>query len=266
MTARPASLPMYDVDRAAVQAWWQGVLRALREEGVFDAPGTLAWPDDLQAHWRDPRLLLSQTCGYPLVTTLGSRVQVVGAMAYTAPGGEGIGYRSALVAREDDGAAIEDFRGRVAVVNAPDSHSGSNALRGVVAPLARGGRFFGGTRVSGSHRQSLQALQDRSADVAAIDGITLAGLRRHRPAQLAGLRVFGWTPVAPGLPLVTAAATSAPTLRALQRALLAACADPALATRREALFIGGFEVVPASAWQPVDDLRIAAARALEAED
>ena len=96
MNDRIASLPMYDFDRDAVEAWWRGIALALQAEGVSGVPSALEWPDDLGAHWRDSRVLLSQTCGYPLMTTLMGDVQVVGAFCYTAPGCFGIHYRSEL--------------------------------------------------------------------------------------------------------------------------------------------------------------------------
>lgn len=252
---RTASLPMYDADPEAVEAWWHAISRALHAQGVADVPAFLDKPVQLDAHWRDPRLLLSQSCGYPLVTSLLSTVQVVGAFRYTAPGCSGLAYRSELVARIDDAESIEGFRGRVAAINSPDSHSGCNALRGRVAPLARNGAFFAGQLVSGSHRRSLAAVQSGAADIAAIDCVSLAGLRRRHPELLRGLRVVGSTDQAPGLPLITSAATPPADLAALRRALQAACGDPTVADARAALFIGGFQVVPADAWQVIEDVR-----------
>ena len=252
---RLASLPMYDADPQAVEAWWRALSRALHAQGVADVAERLDWPLELDAHWRDPRLLLSQACGYPLVTSLRSSVQVVGAFRYTAPGCAGIEYRSELVARIDDAESIEGFRGRVAAVNSLDSHSGCNALRGFVAPLARDGAFFGDHLVSGSHRRSLAAVQSGAADIAAIDCVTLASLRRRDPALLRGLRVVTSTATAPGLPLVTSASTPPDELAALRSALHAACGDPSTADVRDALFIGGFEAVSTDAWQVIEEVR-----------
>ena len=259
MNDRIASLPMYDFDRDAVDAWWRGIALALRVEGVSGVPSSLEWPDDLNSHWRDSRLLLGQTCGYPLMTTLVGDVQVVGAFCYTAPGCFGIHYRSELIARIDDADAIEAFRGRRAVVNSLDSHSGANALHGLVAPLAVDGIFFSHWSVSGSHRRSIEAVRSGSADIAAIDCVTLEALRRHAPESLRGLRTIGSTAAAPGLPLVTAAGTTAADLHTLQRALFSACRDAALSDVRDALLIGGFEVVGVDAWQPIEAMRRIAA-------
>ena len=126
--------------------------------GAIDVPEFLDQPVELDANWRDPRLLLSQACSYPLVTTLRSRVQVVGAMHYTAPGCSGLAYRIEVIARIDDARNIDGSRGRVAAINSPDSHSGCYAVRGLVAPLARNGTFFADQLICGSHRRSLAAL------------------------------------------------------------------------------------------------------------
>lgn len=248
LPTRPAALPMYDLQPDAVQGWWQGLAAALRREGVAEVPDRLTWPDDLEAHWLQPQLLLSQTCGHPLVTRLWDAVQVVGAMRYAAPGCEGIHYRSLLVAREGEAGGLAALAGRVAAVNDPGSYSGCIALRRAVTALGGDERFFGRTIFTGSHRASLAAVRQGAADMAAIDAVTYALIQRHQPALLQGLQVIGRTPLAPGLPLITALQTPAQEVQALQRGLQAACADPRLAAERRALLIEGFGAVPASAW------------------
>lgn len=249
-------MPMYDADRGAVQAWWRGLQSALRADGLQDVPDALTWPADLHAHWRDPDLLLSQTCGYPLVTQLHASVQVVGAFRYTAPGCAGISYRSALLVRRDEaGAGIEAFRHRVAAFNDRDSHSGFNALRALIAPLAVDGRFFAAAIPSGSHRASIERVRSGRADLASVDAVTWAGWRRANPASADGLKVLGWTDAVPGLPLITAARTTPDDLARLRRALAAACADPSLATPRAALWIDGFVPTDAAPWQVIDRQR-----------
>mgnify|MGYP004707558051 FL=1 len=177
------------------------------------------WHSELLPHWRDENLLLSQTCGYPLVALL-PEVQLVGAFQSSAQGCEGLRYRSWLVARkEDENLTLSDFRGRRAVCNSEDSHSGYNSLRYVIAPLARAGAFFRETLLSGSHRQSLAALREQRADIAAIDCITWALLRAHSPQELSGLEIIGETPLCAALPLITAAETDAHTLTELPSAL-----------------------------------------------
>jgi ABC-type phosphate/phosphonate transport system substrate-binding protein len=245
---RTVSLPMYDADPQAVEAWWHAVSRALRARGLADLPASLSRPSELEAHWRDPRLLLSQTCGYPLVTALLPDVAVVGAFRYAAPGCSGVDYRSELIARAEDAGSVEGFRGRVAAINSRDSHSGCRALLAAVAPLAPDGAFFGRELVSGSHRQSLAAVRSGAADIAAIDCVSLAGFRRCEPELVRGLRSVGSTRSAPGLPLITSATTGAAELAAIRAALQDACADETAADARRALFIDGFEPRSADTW------------------
>lgn len=94
------AFPMYAVDRADTRALWLAVkgLLAARGVPVEDVPD--GPESDLLTHWQQPGLILSQACGYPLVTQLPD-VQVVGCFHYTAPGCEGIHYRSVLAVREE---------------------------------------------------------------------------------------------------------------------------------------------------------------------
>lgn len=199
------------------------------------------------AHWRASDLLLSQTCGYPLMTQLPD-VQLVGAFELSAPGCRGACYRSWLVAREEDeNSALADFRGRRAVANSLDSHSGYNALRYLIAPLAQRGRFFSTAHLSGSHRRSLAYLRDGRADIAAIDCVTWALLRRYAAHELAGLAIVGETPLCPAPPLITSAQTDARTMATLRRVLAQFVKKKAA---RDS-FITGFTVPDRAAYQQI---------------
>lgn len=175
-------------------------------------------------------------------------VQLVGAFELSAPGCRGARYRSWLVAREEDeNSALVDFRGRRAVANSVDSHSGYNALRYLIAPLAQQGRFFSATRFSGSHRQSLAHLRAGKADIAAIDCLTWALLRRHSAPELAGLAIVGETPLCPAPPLITSAQTDEETLTTLRRVLMQFVEEKAA----RASFITGFTVPERAAYQEI---------------
>src|SRR5204863_144381 len=63
---------------------------------------------------------------------------------YAAEGCEGPRYRSIVVTRADrPWRTLDDLRGARAAINEASSHSGTNALRSVIAPLSRDGAFFG---------------------------------------------------------------------------------------------------------------------------
>lgn len=249
-----ASLGMYDFPplEAANDTLWSAIAARLSVAGLKRVAFTLDRARPLDAIWRDPRLLLAQTCGYPLVTSLAGVVVPVATPVYDLPGCDGPWYRSVIVVRADEPASdLGELRGRRLAVNARDSNSGMNLVRATVAPFAVSGRFFGAVRVTGSHLASLAAIASGEADVAGIDCVTFGLLRRHRPAALATLRVLGATAPSPGLPLVTAAARRAPERSALLDALLEVAGDPALAAARHALAITGFVPLTLADYEPV---------------
>jgi hypothetical protein len=81
---RIASLPMYDYPElhAAHDALWAAIRLRLRARGIGDTPDALTRSADLFSMWRNPALLLGQTCGHPQVTGLGDKVQVIATPIY----------------------------------------------------------------------------------------------------------------------------------------------------------------------------------------
>jgi ABC-type phosphate/phosphonate transport system substrate-binding protein len=236
-----ASLPMYDFDelRWATDALWAAIAGRLGD----DAPVFLSRDTKLEQIWTDPELLLGQTCGYPLVTTLRGRVALLATPHYRAAGCAGAFYRSAVVVRAEDGAAaLADLRGRRCAVNDMASNSGMNLLRAAIAPFAAGAaRFFSEVVMTGGHVGSVRAVAEGRADVAAVDCVTWAHIGHLRPAETGGLRVLAWTETSPGLPLITSRRSDAATRAALLRALDEVAREPALAPVRDALRLEGFE-------------------------
>jgi ABC-type phosphate/phosphonate transport system substrate-binding protein len=247
---------------ALTDAWWQGLARHFRATGIDDVPETNTRPGvALHDHWGSPGLLFSQGCGFPLTHAFAGRWQVVATPCYAAPGCEGPYYRSVLIVQADaPWRSIEDLRGRVACFNSEDSHSGYNILRATVAPLARDGRFFDRVARSGGHANSVAMVQKGEVDLAALDCVTHALYARHAPRRLAGTRVLAQTAPAPGLPYITAAATSADKLKRLRAGLAAAMADPALAGVRADLLIAGMAHLPEDAYRAIADARRQAAQ------
>jgi len=253
------SLPMYGVSQEDVLPFWQALRGWLVKLGVKQVPHSLVWPEDLLDHWCDTNLLLSQTCGYPLVELLPD-VNVVGVFSYQVAECEGPYYRSILIARKDDaGKKLADFRHRKVAFNSEHSQSGYNTLRGLVAPLAEEGKFFAESVASGSHYQSIELVKQGAADIAAIDCISLELLRRANPESLKGIKKVGETALAPGLPLITSAQTSPAQLALLRQALRLTIEDPACAEAREKLLIKDFSVLPRSAYGAISELKQQAA-------
>jgi len=252
------SLPMYGVELNDVEQFWQALRDKLAASGLDSLPATLEWPQPLLGHWQQADLLLSQTCGFPLVEFL-PQVQLVGTFNYSAPGCNGPYYRSFLVVRaEDSHATLADFRGRTVAFNSTDSQSGFNSLRALIAPLAEKGKFFGDKLETGGHRYSLAAVQQGLADIAAIDCVTLDLLRRYVPQEVEGLSIIGETAAAPGLPLITSASSSPEVLTALRQAVAQTIADPNNQGLCEKLLINGFTVLPREEYQVIHQMKDAA--------
>jgi ABC-type phosphate/phosphonate transport system substrate-binding protein len=248
---------MYDLPelREATDAWWSGLARALRREGIEEAPDRLTRPPHTEDIWRCEDLLLSQTCGYNLIDGWRSRLSYVATPCYTAPGCAGPLYSSViLVPAESAAQTVSDLRGLRCVINGYGSHSGCNALRATIAPMAKDTRFFGSVVVSGSHVQSMAMLERGEADVSAIDCIVYALIARARPAISDRLRVLGWTLSAPVGPYVARHNVPKDFLRRLQHGLAEAMQDPSLALAREALLLSGIEVLPVDRYHAIANM------------
>ena len=244
---RAANLGMYDPPwlHAANDALWAAVRARLAARGYAGVPDTLDRARPLDAIWHDPRLLLGQTCGYPLMTQLGEAVTVVGVPVYDLPGCEGTRHCSFIVVAEDTPfTTLEDLRGSRVAMNGPHSNSGMNLLRHAIAPLSRDGRFFGAVVETGGHLLSMASVQRRETEVAAIDCVTFGLAARHRPELTSGLRILARTASGPALPFITRGGASADEVEALRQAL-----DEAVAETASDPLIGGLalrQVAPAS--------------------
>jgi ABC-type phosphate/phosphonate transport system substrate-binding protein len=237
--------------RWATDALWSALAEALRERDV-EVPAALDRREDYAEAWTEPALVLSQTCGYPYVTRLRGRVQLVMTPVYRAAGCDGAWYCSTLLVRADASAhELADLRGRPVAYNATDSQSGYNSLRAAVAPLARNGRFFSATVATGSHGASTAAVASGAADLCAIDCVTWALMGRYEPERTAGLRVIGHTATVPGLPLITSLQVP---LDAARAAVASAMARPDLADAREALLLERVEFLANSDYDAILDM------------
>ena len=233
------ALPMYNNSPALTEAGHtllRRVVQDLRELG-WGEPMSIVEPDeDLLDFWAAPSTLLTQTCGYPLVTQLVDRVTVLARPQFDIDGCENHGYCSVVVVRAEAlVASLLDLQGLRLAINSPDSHSGMNALRHQLAPVAASrpidGRFFAEVLITGSHANSLSWVQSLQADVCAVDIVTWHNLSTQRPESVQGLRVLTRTHPAPSLPWICNRALNATqqaqllaTLLALPQREPAACA------------------------------------------
>ena len=249
-----AALSMYDFpwSRAATDRLWASVGDSLRAQGIA-APERLTRDREPRQIWADAGLLLGQTCGYPYWTRLRREAEIVGTPIYGFAGCEGPNHRSFLIARrEDAGATLAEFRGDRAALNSFDSNSGMNLFRAAVAPLAGGKPFFAAVVETGSHAQSVAAVADGRADVAAIDCVTHALLARGAARLVAATKIIGETPASPALPFIASRALAPEIRAAVRRALCGLAPIPELG-------LAGVAVLPETAYARVAEIEREAA-------
>jgi ABC-type phosphate/phosphonate transport system substrate-binding protein len=238
-----AQLPMYDWPEiaTATNALWGAIRDAFNQRDIR-APTTLDRSLPREQVWLSKQLLLSQTCGLPLVQTLGKRVKVLGSFEYEdiAPAGA---YHSVIIARADNGKDLASLRSKRVAINGADSYSGCLALKCAVAPFTPGDGFFSEVLVTGSHRESIRAVANGSADTAAIDCVNWQ-LAKHHDAAAKALDIIAHTPSRPGLPLITAGSKTQAELGLMREALASAVENLDENTR---------EVTGIRSFQPLDD-------------
>lgn len=240
-----ASLGMYDRPEtmAANDRLWAAIQKNSQDQGL-PAPAALTrgegayWPA-----WEDPDLVLSQTCGYPFRARLYGRVTLIGTPDYGLPGCPPGHYCSVFVARADDGRDLAALaQGRLAF-NEAMSQSGWAAPAQHLLDL---GLRPNPTLRSGSHRASAAAVAEGQADLAALDAVTWALMRRH-DSWTEGLREVTRTAATPGLPLISR--------RGADRQVFFDAVDDAIAALspedRRTLHLRGLVPIPESAYLAV---------------
>lgn len=236
-----ASLPMYDTvaTSTANDKLWQGI-----RQHYGTGPATLNRAQDPHKTWLRQDLVFSQTCGLPFRTELHEHVQLVGTPDYGIPGCPPGFYYSVIVVRADDSrGTVQEFQqGRLAR-NDIRSQSGWAALIQDLADKHPGFDLQAKIVDTGSHAASVQAVAQGHADIAAIDAVSWALLKRDT-AQTTALRVLTHTTPTPGLPYITGPHQDAARLfDAITRAI-----DALSPEHRACLMLEGLIRIPAAAY------------------
>ena len=198
---------------------------------------------DLPTLWRHPNLLVAMTCWGPMATGLAQHVRVVGQTNYDGvEGGMGEEYSRAIVMRRKGNADLlvraaptpnpsPQGGGRLAglgsslpltgrvrgggaslqllltgqrlAYSSPDSISGYLALQRDLEAQGSGLHIFASLIPTGGHCNSIRAVTEGRADVAAVDCRSWQMAQMFEPAAQ-DLTVAGWTKMRLGLPLITA--------------------------------------------------------------
>ena len=238
-----ASLGMYDRAEAqpANDRLWALIRDGMRAQGIAAPDGLTRGDGAFWSAWQAPDLVLSQTCGYPYRARLHGKVTLIGTPDYGVDRCQPGYYRSVFVARRNDRrVALADFDGAAFAFNedlsqsgwaGPQIHAGKLGLR--LIPRLR----------TGGHMMSARAVAEGRADIAGIDAVTWAMLRRW--AEFAqGLKVIGETEPAPGLPCIAALGVIADTtFDCVTRAIANLSPDD-----RNMLSLHGFVRIPAETY------------------
>jgi ABC-type phosphate/phosphonate transport system substrate-binding protein len=246
-------MPMYDFPeiREHTDALWTAVAQRARSHGI-DAPDYLIRPDiPLEQHWVDPAILLSHTCGYPVMRVLTENQHVLGSFAVRSGDPDQPGwYRTVVVCRAIDhraDAGVGAFDGAIVAANDEGSLSGYVSF-GVA--LAEAKAVPSRLVLTGAHERSVAAVLQGSADLASIDAHSFSLLVAHRPAAVMGLRVIGCGPQVAVTPLFTAQRDAVDPLRAAVAQAVATLP----ATTRDALQLVGFVPHGKEAHEAVSEL------------
>jgi len=209
-----AALPMYDrpENRAAHDTFWT----AFRDTLGY-GPATLDRAIAYDASWAHPDLLLGQICNLPYRATFRDQLVRISNCDHRLPDTPAGFYHSVFIVRTENaerGLAPATL-GRFAYNDAM-SHSGWGA------PLERitaQGLKFHTTLRTGSHINSMHAVANGDADLAAIDAVTWRMMQKWDSATK-GLRSVARTGLSPSMSFVTTKGHDPANLRnALQMAL-----------------------------------------------
>ena len=247
-----ASFPMYALPqmKQSMQSWWKNIAVRLASHGI-NAPEVLSdTGSDLIEHWTSPNLLLSQTCGFPLVSELKQQVKLVGTLNYSTQYCRGPNYCSLILVHETDKRqTLEEFRGTRFTFNGTDSQSGFNALRNMLLDAELGIPFFGENIVSGQHINSIKTVASKKADLCSVDCVSHALIAKYQPALIENTRILTVTQLTAGLPLISSVNTSDEIIELVFTAMKSICEDKALSGLNDSLLIRDISKVSFESYQ-----------------
>ncbi|HTP98652.1 MAG TPA: PhnD/SsuA/transferrin family substrate-binding protein [Casimicrobiaceae bacterium] len=241
---RIANARMYSVNASAAEAWrtllrWV-IDRAGVDAEVIDYPP----PQPLPALWARSDLACAFMCGYP-ISQASAAPAVLAAPVPSAPAYRGRPeYWTNVVARSDGPVrTLEEALGRRMAYTAPDSQSGYQALRSLLAPYARerGVPLFAsmvGPLITPA--RVVESVLAGDADAGPVDSYAFELMKHHEPARLAALTIVATTSPTPIPPLVGAANLPPEDAARWRAALLSVAAAGELAAVRGTLLLRGF--------------------------
>jgi ABC-type phosphate/phosphonate transport system substrate-binding protein len=226
---------MYPFD---LVAWaWDEIWAAVHQRAPW-TPGVLTRSGDIHARWYDSDCIVTQVCGGPFAAVHRNDMHLVASFALDLPEADGGHYRSVLLSPVR--ASLDELTSpdTHAVANSADSLSGWLSL--IAATVGQGNDWPGTVTYTSAHVDSVRALANGEADLAAIDSWSLAFIADGEPELIAGLHRVGLGPRVPTPPITVRKSVTDAQLDQLRAAFRAALADPSTERARGALHIAGF--------------------------
>jgi ABC-type phosphate/phosphonate transport system substrate-binding protein len=256
-----ANARMYSVNAVAAAAWralleWV-IARAGVSVEVIDYPA----PQPLPALWARDDLAGVFICGFPFSRAVPQPSMLAAPIpAMPRCHGEPVYWTDIVVRADSSIHMLEDTFGRRFAYTSPDSQSGYQAPRHLLAAYAaERGKLF--SEVVGplvTPRRVVEAVLDGQCDAGPVDSYALELLRASEPELVAGLRVIASTAPTPIPPLVASPSTSRDTVGRLAAAFVELANAAETAPLRTILCLAGFARPAATAY---DMLRLRATEA-----
>lgn len=135
-------------------------------------------------------------------------------------------YSDVVVHADSSLQSFEDLSGKTWGFNEPASHSGYNIMRYHLAMKGWGPNYFGRAIETGSHRNSIQMILQRTIDAAAIDSTVLELELEKNPSIIERIRTIKILGPSPAPPWVVHGSVPTDVQQALRQEFLAMDKDP----------------------------------------
>lgn len=217
-----AGFPMYQ--NSKLDIFHQKLISFLQSDlALRGAPISItleAGCDDIGALWRNPGLIIGQSCMFPLTHEYKASLDYLATPHYDVPGCQGPYYRSFIVTHARNmGADYQTLVERGIAINSADSLSGGAAMASYIKDLQD--HIPANPVITGAHRKTLEAIAKGHAALGVIDCVTWHYMKDDIPT---GIQIIDETPSYPALPYVISQELS-PAFREAARALLVRVPD-----------------------------------------
>lgn len=209
MTAPLASLSMYDWPETAhaLDVLWSHIHNQLTQREIHSPP-RLERNAHPAALWSEPELVIGQTCGWPYANYLKEQVVPFARFHYDLPDCPAGHYNSIYIGHDDDdfdhleSPQAFDFVEKIAM-NSDDSQSGFHVFAEITGKPAEECIAKEKRVLTGAHRNSISAVANGDANIAAIDAVAFELAKHYEPEPISKIVVLRNSKPTPGLPLIT---------------------------------------------------------------